>query len=37
VWVQTHLMHHFLTFYVDLTKWTDGLARHGQQAGVSCL
>jgi hypothetical protein len=31
---------HFLTFYVDLTKWRDelnGLVRHGEQADVSCL
>jgi hypothetical protein len=27
----------FLTFYVDLTKWPDGLVRHGQHAGVSFL
>jgi uncharacterized protein YeaC (DUF1315 family) len=32
-----HLPHRFLTFYVDLTKWPDGLVRHGQHAGVSCL
>jgi hypothetical protein len=32
-----HLLHHFLTFYVDLTKWPDGLmSRPGQQTGVLC-
>jgi hypothetical protein len=24
-WVRTHLLHRFLTFYVDLIKWVDGL------------
>jgi hypothetical protein len=32
-----HFLHRFLIFYVDLTKWSDGLARHGQQAGVPGL
>jgi hypothetical protein len=27
---RTHLLHHFLTFYADLIKWADGLARHSQ-------
>jgi hypothetical protein len=32
-----HILHHFLTFYVDLTKWPDGLmSRPGQQTGVLC-
>jgi hypothetical protein len=22
---EPHLLHHFLTFYADLIKWTDGL------------
>jgi hypothetical protein len=25
----------FLTFYADLTKWLDGLARHSRQAGYT--
>jgi hypothetical protein len=36
-----HLSHYFfLTFYVDLIKWAvrpNGLARHSQQAGMTCL
>jgi hypothetical protein len=23
--IEPHLLHHFLTFYADLTKWSDGL------------
>jgi hypothetical protein len=29
---EPHLLHHFVTFYVDLIKWADGLGRHNQQA-----
>jgi hypothetical protein len=29
---EPHLLHYFLTFYADLIKWVDGLARHSQQA-----
>jgi hypothetical protein len=28
---EPHLMHRFLTFYVDLIKWTHRLTRHSQQ------
>jgi hypothetical protein len=24
-WFETHLLNRFLTFYVDLIKWVDGL------------
>jgi hypothetical protein len=29
---EPHLLHHFVTFYADLIKWADELARHSQQA-----
>jgi hypothetical protein len=34
---EPHLMHHFLTFYADLIKWADRLARHSQQADMTCM
>jgi hypothetical protein len=33
-WVQT-LPPHFLTFYADLIKWSDGLTRHSQQINMT--
>jgi hypothetical protein len=35
--LELHLLHRFLTFYADLIKWANGLARHSQQAGMTCL
>jgi hypothetical protein len=32
---EPQLLHLFLTFYDDLIKWADGLARHSQQVGLT--